>query len=208
MVFYGLGFYLLGSTSIKQAAANLLNVKGARVNAGPDSPLQSPIPASDVQSATIIGQSIKLCSNATYGFTVSYPTSWFTTYNTDEQKCTYFAPYSFTVPQDTDILFTPIFLQLIKPEDWPGTVKYYENPNDFQNILSVKNLEINGKDVQAVRAMATGKGTATKGFIKVTYLIPDIVNPIIAVYQQQDVKEDTNAIEKALEDIARSLKYF
>lgn len=208
MAFYGLGFFLLGSTSIRQNVASFLNVRGAATKAGPASPVDSPIPAADIQSVSVIGQSVKLCSNATYGFSVSYPNNWFTTYNDDSQKCHYFAPYSFTVPADTDIQFTPIFLQVIKPEDWQGTVGYYQNPNDFQNIVSVQNIEVNGRSVQKVKAQTTGKGSTTKGFSQMTFLIPDYQNPIIIVYQQQDAKDDTAANEKVLEDMARSLQYF
>lgn len=208
MVLYGLGFFLLGSTSIRQNVASLLNVRGAATKAGPTSPVDSPIPAADTQTNSIIASYVKLCSNATYGFSVSYPKDWFTTYNDDSQKCNYFAPYSFTVPADTDIQFTPIFLQVIKPEDWQGTLSYYQNPNDFQNVVSVQNIEVNGRSVQKVKALQTGKGSTTKGFSKVTFLISDSQNPIIIVYIQQDAKEDIAASEKALEDMARSLQYF
>ncbi|GEM_PF-3162516 len=205
---YALGFYLLGSTSIKQNVASLLNIRGASTKAGPTSPINSPIPAADTQSASIIASYVKLCSNATYGFSVSYPKDWFTTYSNDNQKCNYFAPYSFTVPTATDIQFTPISLQVIKPEEWQGTVGYYQNPNDFQNVVSVQNIEVNGRSVQKVRAQTTGKGSTTKGFSKVTFLIYNAQNPIIIVYQQQDAKEDTAANEKILEDMAKSLQYF
>lgn len=208
MAVYGLGFYLLGSTSLKDSAAQLLKIKGVSTKASPTSPLESPIPASDTQTASIIASYVKLCSNATYGFELSYPKDWFTTYNADDQKCTYFAPYSFTVPESTDIQFTPIYLEVIQPQDWGGTVKYYSNPNDFQNILSVQNIEVNGRSVQKVKAQATGKGSTVKGFAKVTFLISDSRNSIVITYAQQDAGEDIGANEKVLEDMARSLQYF
>lgn len=208
MALYGLGFYLLGSTSIKQNVASLMNVRGLSTKAGPASPVDSPIPAADTQTNSIIASYVKLCSNVTYGFSISYPKDWFTTYNSDDQKCNYFAPFSFTVPANTDIQFTPIFLQVIKPQDWQGTVSYYQNPNDFQNVLSVQNIEINGRSVQKVKAQTTGKGSTTKGFSKMTFLISNAQNPIIIVYQQQDSKEDTAASEKVLEDMTSSLQYF
>lgn len=208
MAVYGLGFFLLGSTSMRQNVASLLNVRGAATKAGPTSPIDNPIPAADTQSVSIVASYVKLCSNATYTFSISYPKDWFTTYSSDNQKCNYFAPYSFTVPADTDIQFTPIFLEVIKPEDWQGTVNFYQNPNDFQNIVSVQNIEVNGRSVQKVKALQTGKGSTAKGFSKITFLIPDAQNPIIIIYQQQDAKEDTAANEKILEDMAKSLTYF
>lgn len=205
---YALIFYLLGSTSIKQDLASFIKVHGVQTKTGPDAPITSPDPANDIQENTILASSVKLCSNATYGFQLSYPNDWFTTYNTDGQKCYYFAPFSFTVPIDTDIQFTPIFLQVIKPEDWGGTQSYYQNPNDFQNVNTVENLEVNGRSVQKITATQTGKGTTTKGFAKMAFLIQDAQNPIVIVYQQQDAKEDAKAMEKILEDMARSLQYF
>lgn len=208
MALYGLGFFLLGSTSIRQNVASLLNVRGATTKAGPIAPIDSPIPAADTQSNSIIASYVKLCSNATYGFSVSYPKDWFTTYNDDSQKCNYFAPYSFTVPADTDIQFTPIYLEVIKPEDWQGTVGYYQNPNDLQIIVTSQNIEVNGKSVQKVKAQTTGRGSTTKGFSQITFLIPDAQNPIVIIYQQQDAKEDADSSGKVLEDMARSLTYF
>ncbi len=197
----------MGTTSIKKSVSNLFKVKGVSTKSL-DAPIQNPIPASDSQSATIISSYVKLCSNSTYGFQVSYPKDWFTTYNTDDQKCAYFAPYSFSVPASTDVQFTPIFISVIKPEDWAGTLSYYQNPNDFQNVLSTQNLEINGRSVQKIKATATGRGSTTKGFSKVTFLISDSRGSIVMTYAQQDAKEDISASEKVLEDMARSLSYF
>lgn len=205
---YALAFYLLGATSLKSNLANLLRVKGVATQKDIKSPLESPIPAADSQSASIISSYVKLCSNATYGFEISYPKNWFTTHNTDDQKCTYFAPYSFTVPYATDIQFTPIYIEVVKPLDWVGTQNYYTNPNDFQNILSIQNMEIGGKAAQKVKASLTAKNPATKGFSKVSFLILDSESPLVLTYQQQDAKEDVAASEKVLEDLARSLKYF
>lgn len=208
MVVYGLGFYLLGATSIRENVANVLNIKGVQAKTGPDSPIESPIPAADTQTSSIIASYVKLCSNATYGFELPYPKDWFTTYNADDQKCTYFAPYSFTVPASTDVQFTPIYLEVIQPQDWSGTVKYYQNPNDFQNILSVQNIEVNGRSVQKVRAQTTGEGSTAKGFAKVTFLISDVRNSIVLTYSQQDAKENTDEMEKILEDMTRGISYF
>lgn len=205
---YALAFYFLGATPLKQNLAKLLNVKGVSTQKDIKSPLESPIPAADSQSASIIASYVKLCSNATYGFEVSYPGNWFTTYNTDDQKCTYFAPYSFTVPYATDIQFTPIYIEVVKPLDWVGTQNYYTTPNDFQNILSIQNMEIGGKAAQKVRAALSAKNPVTRGFSKVSFLILDSSSPLVLTYQQQDAKEDAAESEKVLEDITRSLKYF
>lgn len=205
---YGSGFYLLGKTSIKENAINLLKIKGISTQKSLQAPIESPIPATDSQSASIIASYVKLCSNATYGFEVSYPKDWFTTYNTDDQKCRYFAPYSFSVPQDTDVQFSPIYLEIIGPDAWGSTVKYYQNPNDFQNIISVQNLEFNGRLVQKIKASLTGRDEAARGFSKVSYLISDSRNPIVIVYAQQDSQENVTSAEKITEDIASSLKYF
>lgn len=205
---YGSVFFLLGKTSISEDALNLLKIKGISTQKSLQAPIESPIPATDSQSVSITASYVKLCSNATYGFEISYPKDWFTTYNTDDQKCRYFAPYSFSVPLDTDIQFSPISLEIIEPDAWVPTVKYYQNANDFQNIISVQNLEFNGRLVQKIRASLTGRDEATRGFSRVSFLVQDSRNPIVVVYTQQDSQENVAVGEKIAEDIASSLKYF
>src|SRR3990167_133576 len=112
---YGLGFFLLGKNS---SLVDNIKVKGAKSQNQLDSPVDSPVPFADTQSATITASFVKLCANTVYGFEVSYPKDWFTTYNTEDQKCTYFAPYSFVVPFDTANFLVPIKIEVLNPADW------------------------------------------------------------------------------------------
>src|SRR3990167_3521688 len=160
------------------------------------------------QTGSIISSSVKLCSNTFYGFELAYPADWFTTYNTDNQKCTFFAPYSFVVPEQTDKTFVPIKIEVVKIEEWPSTVKFFENPNDFQNIISVQNIDINGKSVKKIKAISTGAGNIQQGFDKLSFLVLDPKNPLILSYQQLDKNENTSLSEGVLEDMTNNLKYF
>lgn len=171
-------------------------------------PIESPLPYADIQSGAVISSSVKLCSNMTYGFEVSYPNDWFTTYNTEDQKCLFFAPYSFVVPQDTHDSFVPIKIEAATPDDWPGIVKFYENPNDFQNVVSNKNIEINGQSVRQIGAVSTGFGVSAKGLVKLTYLVFNSKGPMAFVYEQTGKDENAEKNKRILEDIVRSLRYF
>ena len=185
-----------------------IKVKGAKSQNQLDSPVDSPVPFADTQSATITASFVKLCANTVYGFEVSYPKDWFTTYNTEDQKCTYFAPYSFVVPFDTANFLVPIKIEVLNPADWLGNVRFYENPNDFQNVISAQNIEINGKSVKKIQLTATGEGQIKKGLVNTTYLIFDDKNPTVISYQQTDEKEDTQTARKVLEEVVSTIRYF
>lgn len=208
---YGVGAYTLGATGFFPKFAQFqkeLQVKGIADRKAAQNPIDLPVPFTDTQSTTIESSSVKHCSNTKLGFEVVYPQDWFTTYNTDEQKCTYFAPYTFTVPEASDNFAVPIKLETHTPEDWPGVVKFYENPNDFQNVISTQNIEINGRAVEKVTATTTGAGLIAKGLHKITYLYFDSKLPIAFVYQQVDPKEDIVKSGKILEEMVRSTQYF
>lgn len=202
---YGTGFYLLGKNS--NLVANL-KVKGATTNKTLESPLESPVPFADTQSSTITASYVKLCANTVYGFELSYPKDWFTTYNTDSEKCTFFAPYSFVVPYETASFIVPIRLEVLKPEEWLTNIKFYENPNDFQNIITSQTVEIGGKSAKLIEATATGQGQIKRGFAKTTYMIFDGAVPIVTTYTQIEESENVEANKKVLEEITTSVKYF
>lgn len=202
---YGLGFYLLGRNS---DIVEVLKVKGTSTRSVIETPLESPVPFADTQTSTVTGGYVKLCANTVSGFELSYPKDWFTTYNTDQEKCTFFAPYSFIVPQETVSFIVPIRLEIIKPEDWLGSVKFYENPNDFQNIISSQIVEIGAKSVKLIEATSTGQDQTQMGFTKTTYMIFDGTSPIVVRYLQTQENENMGANKKVLEEIVSSIRYF
>lgn len=171
-------------------------------------PIDSPLPYADQQSGTVFGSYVKLCSNTVYSFEISYPKDWFTTYNTDNEKCTYFAPYSFTIFADPTANQVPIKIEVIKPQDWESTLKFYENPNDFQNVLSSQSLEINGQSVQKIKAQTTGQESLERGLAKISYLVFNSRTSLVFTYQQLSEKDNIAEFEKILEDIVLSLNYF
>lgn len=210
---YGVGAYSVGKyASIKEKvhdAQNLLKIQGVATKSSKlDSPIESPAPYNDSQDASILASYVKLCSNTTYSFEVAYPKDWFTTFNTQEQNCTFFAPFSFVVPQVADGDFVPIKIEVVSADQWLDNRKFHQNPNDFLNVVSSQNIEIAGKSVEKIKAVSTGAGKLQKGLEKVTYLVFDAKSPLIFTYQQLDEKEDVASYEKVLEDMVVSLKYF
>ena len=205
MIVYAAAFFLLGKSS---NSFDLSKVKGASSEREIKTPLNSPVPFADTQTSTITSSYVKLCANTIYSFEVAYPKDWFTTYSADPQKCTFFAPYSFVIPGDTTNFTTTVKISIIDPKDWPGTAKFYENPNDFQNVISTKNIAVNGKSVEKIEAETTGTTQNEKGLTKVSYLIQDSEKPAVISYQQAVKDEDIVANEKVLEDIVTSFRYF
>ena len=202
---YGLSAFALGKVSVHTAPQL---VKGISAQSQPESQLERPQPYADVQSAQVIASYVKLCSNTAYSYSVSYPKDWFTTYNDKYQECIYFAPYSFVVPLYVEHDIVPIHIEPVPPEEWQSLVKLYENPNDFQNVVSSKNTEINGRAVKEIDSIATGNGFVTRGFVKKSYLIFDSQTPLLIYYQQLSAAEDIAGMENVLKDIVQSLKYF
>lgn len=210
IVAYGAISYFLGRVDFLKNLQfdSIPKTKGEATQSNLNKPIDSPVPFADSQSTSIISSYIKRCSNTKLGFEVSYPKDWFTTYNTEDQRCTYFAPYSFTVPQDTSSFAVSVKIEIYNPEDFTGAQNFYENPNDFQNIISDQNVEINGKAVQKIKATTTGSGLIPKGLAIISFVYPDPELPMVLTYQQQGTQEDSAQMEKILEDVVRSVTYF
>lgn len=171
------------------------------------STVDRPLPYLDTQSSQVLSAQVKLCSNTAYSFQVAYPGDWFTTYNNKEEECAYFAPYTFIVPLKSDQDFTPIKIEIITLDEWENTVKFYENPNDLNNVISQKNIDINGHSAKKIELASTGTGAVERGFVKVAYLVFDSDAPLVIYYQQLEQDEDVERNIKILEEIAASLKY-
>jgi len=206
MVIYGIGFFYFGRITYPKSKTQ--SVKGASTSNTVRDPIEKPQPYADEQRAEIIPQSVKICSNATFGFKISYPKDWFTTQNNEPQKCTFFAPFSFVVPQIVDTDIVPIKIEVAKAEDWQSTIVLYSEPNDFQNINSVQSLEINGKAATKVDSMSTGKNQVSKGFFKESYLIFDSKTPLIISYTQMNQNDNLENFKSILKNMVESIKLF
>lgn len=204
-LFYGVSLYSLGMYGARQDA---LKVQGATKEEFQREKVINPIPFSDIQSPQVLSQSVKLCANTTKGYELAYPTSWFTTYNKEEDKCQYFAPYSFVIPESEIADFTPITVKALTLEEWEPTIKFFENPNEFYNVISTETVQINEKLVKKIEAQTTGVGTLPHGYSQIVYLIFDSKVPVQIRYQQLDNLEDVDANKQILEDILGSVNYF
>lgn len=202
---YGAGAYLLGKS---QNLKEFIRVKGTSSQNQPNSPVESPVPFADTQSHIITPSYVRLCSNTTSGFELAYPKDWFTTYNKEEEKCLFFAPYSFVLPQDTENFQIPIKIEVVTIEDWPTTAKFYENPNDLVNVSLVENVQLGYYPVKKITSQATGSGQQERGLAKITYLIFASGKPTVLTYTQ--LTKDDNVAQglQTLEEIVKSLKFF
>jgi len=200
-------FFLAGKYITQENIKKVLSSKDKNLQQE-ESNIDTPLPYADIQSQEVIASIAKLCSNTVYGFELAYPKEWFTTYNRDDEKCRYFAPYSFIVPQDTDQQFVPIKIEVASIEDWQQIVSLYSNPNDFQNVISVKNLELNSRLVQKINSQTTGEGILPKNLNKTTYLVFNSSRPLVISYQQLELEEDSVQYELFLEDMVKSINFF
>lgn len=209
LIVYGIGSFAVGKYSNFNSEKIIGYFRKQQSQNKFNTPVDKPEPAADVTSAKVISSSVKLCTNTVAGFEVAYPKDWFTTYGTDDEKCLFFAPYSFVIPKDEkDKQFTPIRIEVAQAQDWAQVIKFAANPNDFQNVITTENIDINSKPAQIIKAITTGFGSLPKNFKKVTYLVFDSKSPLILTYQQSDEKEDTMQREETLKVIVNSLKYY
>ncbi len=204
VVFYGLAAFIVGRYTSSKTPEQ---VKGVRTESTGDQ-IEKPQPYTDIQSGSVIASSVNFCSNTVYSFQLAYPKDWFTTYNNKYQECTFFAPFSFVVPGYLEHDIVPITVVPVAPADWQTTVKLYENPNDYQNVTSTKNVEINGRSTEIIDSTSTGNGFVPLGLVKKSYLIFDGRMPLVIYYQQLNSNEDVLRTEKVLEETVSSLKYF
>lgn len=195
-----------------------MRVKGTSSQNQLSSPVESPVPFADTQSHTITPSHVRLCSNTAKGFELAYPKDWFTTYNLEDQKCLFFAPYSFVLPQDTENFQVPIRIEIVTIEDWPTVTKFYENPNDLVNVSLVENIQIDYYPIKKITAQTTGNGQQERGLAKITYLISSYQEtsslifasgkPTVLTYTQLTKDDDAGIGIQALEEMIKSLKFF
>ena len=169
--------------------------------------IQKPLPQDDTQTAQVLSSYVKLCANTTNSFQVSYPKEWFTTYNQKQDECTYFAPYSFVLPESPEANFTPITIKPIEKDAWEQTLSELQNPSELFNIISSKNLEINGRAIKYIKAESTGN-IRPKGLLRISYLIFDSNKPVEISYNQLEEKEDVENYEDVLKNFVDSFGYF
>lgn len=206
LLLYGGIFYLLGTS--QSSVVNFIRDNFRQNQKTVENSIERPLPYADTQSGSVISSYVKLCSNTFYGFELSYPKDWFTTYDSEDQKCTLFAPFSFVINTKADNVLIPIRVEVVSIDQWLDTVKFYENPNDFQNIQTTQNILLNDKSVKKIEAISTGFGLIPKGLKKISYLILDSETPLVIYYQQNDPTEDTKNYEKIVEELVGSLRYF
>jgi hypothetical protein len=130
--FYGVALFALGRITTLPELLKVQHPKTSQI----EKPVEALPPYTDTQEGSVISSFVKLCSNTVYAFELSYPKDWFTTYGSEEQKCTFFAPYSFVVPQDATNFQVPVKIEVVQSPDWAETTKFYTNPNELQNVLS------------------------------------------------------------------------
>lgn len=205
LALYGVSFFFLGRFTYPRSSDK---IKGVQTSETTGDIIEKPQPYADEQRAEIISNSVKICSNATFGFGISYPRDWFTTQNNEPQKCTFFAPFSFVVPQLVDSDIVPIKVEVAKADTWQSTISLYTEPNEFQNIDTVQNIEINGRPAILVGSLSTGKNQIPKGFFRNSYLISDPKIPLILSYTQLNQNEDLESNKKVLKNMAESINYF
>lgn len=208
ILFYGLATFSLGSSGLIKKILDGFHQPPVSLKNRLAFPQEVAIPAFDIQQGEVFAGSVKLCSNTFYGFEISYPSNYFTTHDTALNKCNYFAQYSFVIPTETDDYFVPVKVEPIRVIDWPQTLKYFENPNEFQNIVSVQTITINEKSVLKVEAKTSGADGRGKGLVKISFLVYNSRVPLVFSYQQPEDSEDTKLATKTLEEMVASLNHF
>lgn len=204
LVAYGLASYQVG----KMGFGNFISQKLTPKPKPTQKSIEQPLPYTDSQSGSVISSFVKVCANTVFGFEMSYPKDWFTTYASDEERCTFFAPFAFVITGKTNDNLIPIKVEVVEIDQWTAITKFYENPNDFQNIVSIQNLKVGDKFVEKIKATSTGAGLTPAGYQRISYLVFNPQTSLVFNYQQLAEKDEVAVYEKVLEEMVTSLRYF
>ena len=121
-----------------------------------------PIPSSDKPSTLS-----QRCTNTAHGFSVSYPAGWYTNDKTVLPACSVFDSSPIDLPHQSEI---PFELAVVIGVD---ATPFDRNPasSQWERVLSVERLTIQGAEALRMEVEATGEGLADRGMRTLRYAV-------------------------------------
>jgi hypothetical protein len=110
-----------------------------------------------------------LCTNSRRGYTIGYPSGWYTTHLRPAQACEYFDPEPFEILEGTEFPPTALFVTVtLEPVD--TYVDQLTDPMFFETIRR-DNTEVGGYPAVLIETEATGEGESEPGERRYGYVV-------------------------------------
>ena len=102
-----------------------------------------------------------ICTNSRRGYSIGYPSGWYTTHLRPSQACEYFDPEPFEIIEGTEFPPTGLFAALTDE----AVDTYVEQLTDpmFFDTLRREDVTIAGRSAVLVETVATGEGESEEG---------------------------------------------
>lgn len=108
------------------------------------------------------------CENP-LGFSVAYPTGWFTNTDPAPEPCVWFAPVAITVPTEaTDALLGPVSIRI---QEGVSLADVANPSQEFEQTVSSEQLTVAGRPAVRIESVATGQGLLDQGTRILAYAV-------------------------------------
>jgi hypothetical protein len=147
----------------------------------------------------------KLCTNRAFGFSIAYPSSWYTTQLNPAGACIYFEPGPFRIPPNSD--FTGTALEVLPTQQsYAGLVRTLTDRR-FSRIVGRTNVSLRGYRAVRLESVATGEALLERGTRTYAYVLDRGRKPAFIV-QTTRARRGEWAIRKRVVDRAvRTLRF-
>lgn len=132
---------------------------------------EDPTPTTEATTATTVTAPSDLgqrCDNPG-GFSVAYPSGWYTNTEPTPEPCVWFGPASIVVPTEaTDALLGPVSVRIQEG----ASLTDVSNPSsEFERIVSREQRTVAGRPAVRIESVATGAGLLDEGTRIVSYAV-------------------------------------
>jgi hypothetical protein len=161
------------------------------------------VASSDGRAAAPAGW--KVCTNRALGFSIAYPSGWYTTQLNPAGACIYFEPKPFRIPPSSD--FTGTALEVLPTQQlYAGLLRTLTDPR-FSRAVLRKNLSLRGRQAVRLESVATGEGLLDRGTRTYAYVLDRGRRPAFIVQTTRARGSSWAARKRVVDRAVRTLRF-
>jgi hypothetical protein len=148
----------------------------------------------------------KVCTNRALGFSIAYPSRWYTTQLSAAGACMYFEPRPFRIPPNSD--FTGTALEVLPTQQsYAGLVRTLTDRR-FSRV--VRRANVSFREYRAVRleSVATGEGLLERGTRTYAYVLDRGRKPAFIVQTTRAPGGEWATRKRVVDRAVRTLRLF
>ena len=147
----------------------------------------------------------KVCTNRALGFSIAYPSGWYTTQLNPAGACIYFEPKPFRIPPNSD--FTGTSLEVLPTQQaYAGLLRTLTDPR-FSRAVLRKNLSLRGRRAVRLESVATGEGLLDRGTRTYAYVLDRGRRPAFIVQTTRARGSSWAARKRVVDRAVRTLRF-